>query len=334
MCCGISLVERAQPIPGFPAGFKFAFEGELQPKNCLRCRINVSYTEELSTLWILQPNGEQLRYYDVRHACKDVTEDMLRSLCSYVGIVRYKDDVYNLLGKGYRQEWTNLAGMKQAVIGKVVSCSTRVDGGSLQEFLTIVYEEPALSTMNTQDVPFKAALGGVISYKYLKEKRKISNPVNCTGAAFCLWRTPEIRKTNLVLCHDGIRRPKVTIQFREWELIFFVKQSTIRKAGLGCFVRCTELSKSRNSKFDVQLGELLDIGVYAPLRDEDRKTKTIFKLKNFVHSYAPEEWVFGSADGNLDVRVAIDHFCFFFTHLFWFYKCYPFFLFAYTFYIV
>jgi hypothetical protein len=188
--------------------------------------------------------------------------------------------------------------------------------------------------VNTRDVPFKVALGGVISYNYLKEKRKTSNPVNCTGAAFCLWRTPEIRKTNLVRCHDGIRRPKVTIQFREWELIFFVKQSTIRKAGLGCFVRCTELSKSRNSKFDVQLGELLDIGVYAPLRDEDRKTKTIFKLKNFVHSYAPEEWVFGSADGNLDVRVAIDHFCFFFTHLFWFYKCYPFFLFAYTFYIV
>jgi 4-amino-4-deoxy-L-arabinose transferase-like glycosyltransferase len=109
------------------------------------------------------------------------------------------------------------------------------------------------------------------------------------------------------------------------ETSFFVKQSTIRKAGLGCFVRCTELSKSRNSKFDVQLGELLDVGVYAPLRDEDKKTTTIFNLKNFVHSYAPEEWVFGSADGNLDVRVVIDHFCFMQTHFFWFYIYYLFF---------
>ena len=128
-----------------------------------------------------------------------------------------------------------------------------------------------------------------------------------------------------MLGHDGKLRPEVTVQFREWKLVFFVKQSTIRKAGLGCFVRCTELSKSRNSKFDMQLGELLDVGVYAPLRDEDKKTTTIFKLKNFVHSYAPEEWVFGSADGNLDVRVVIDHFCFMQTHFFWFYIYYLFF---------
>lgn len=53
-----------------------------------------------------------MRYYDVRRACKD--------------------DVYKLLGKGYHQEWTNLAGMNQVVNGKVVSCSMRVDGGSLQ----------------------------------------------------------------------------------------------------------------------------------------------------------------------------------------------------------
>jgi hypothetical protein len=34
------------------------------------------------------------------------------------------------------------------------------------------------------------------------------------------------------------------VQFREWKLVFFVKQSTIRKARLGCFERCTEeLSK-------------------------------------------------------------------------------------------
>jgi hypothetical protein len=53
--------------------------------------------------------------------------------------------------------------------------------------------------VKTQDVPFKVALGGVISYNHLKEERKISIPVNCTGAEFCLWRTPEHRKTKLVL---------------------------------------------------------------------------------------------------------------------------------------
>lgn len=323
MCCGISLAERAQPIPGFPIGFKFAFEGEPPPKRKLRRRKNSSRVEALSTLRILLPNGEQLRYYDVKRACKDVTEDMLQSLCSYVGIIRHKDDVYNLLGMGYRQEWTNLVGMKQVIIGKVVSCSTRVDGGSLQEFFTIVYqdwteglsslfkEDPAFSPLKTQDIPFKAALGGVISYNYSRIERNITTPGNCTGTPFCIWRTPEIRKTDFVVCHDGIMRPKVTVLFQGWKLEFFVQNSTIRRAGLGCFVRCTELNayrKSRKSKFDVHFGELLDIGVYAPLRDEDKKTTTIFKLKNFVHSYAPEEWVFGSADGNLDVRVVMDIF--------------------------
>jgi hypothetical protein len=310
-------------MPGFPSGFKFAFEDEPEPKKKLRCR-NISRSEALSRLRILHPNGEQLAYHDLRPNCTDVTEDMLQSFCSYVGVVRHKEDVYDLLGKGYRQEWTNLAGINELVFGKVLSCTTKFDGGSPKEVFTVVFQDWAKSGssfylgddssayVKTKEIPFQSTLGGVISYErdLLKQCHTTTEntsftPVNCTGTPFQCWRTPEKRKVEFMVCQDGVIRPKLTMLFRGWRLEFFVKQSTIKNAGLGCFVQCTSLLGSMVTKFDIQLGELLDIGVYAPLRDEDKKTTTVFKLKNYVHSYAPEEWVFGSVDGSIDVSVCL-----------------------------
>jgi hypothetical protein len=153
------------------------------------------------------PNGEHLLYHDVQRVCKDVTKDMLQSLCSYVGITRHKEDICNLLGKGYQQVWTNLMGITQLVVGKVISCSTKFDGGSLQDVFTVVYQdwsESCLSSVDPesptviQEIPFHAVLGCVLSYErdivkcsHAKIDKDIPLLSTCTGSPFHCWRTPE-----------------------------------------------------------------------------------------------------------------------------------------------
>ena len=86
-----------------------------------------------------------------------------------------------------------------------------------------------------------------------------------------------------------------------------VKESNIPNGGLGLFITATPIASlnsrgtSRNAPLVLEEGELVDLGVYGPLRPEDLKLDHVFIVKNFVHEWKSENWSFDAkcSDGLL-----------------------------------
>jgi hypothetical protein len=88
--------------------------------------------------------------------------------------------------------------------------------------------------------------------------------------------------------------PCRSLVFRGYSIVLQVRQSLIPNAGLGTFVSCTPLFDlpGRPDFFELRLGEILDLGVYAPLQASDKKPDHTVMLKNFLLSWKPESWNF------------------------------------------
>jgi hypothetical protein len=316
MCCIFSPKSKAQPAPGFPLGYTFFFE---DPKKKARFRGSF-FPETVSGLKFITPGG-QTRFLDSVRRNKEITKEVLDSFLSFVGVVCNDSQNHSFLDKNYRHQWTDVVGRNKVVFGKVVACSTDWSDGCKNEIFTVEFsddscrfaEEASSNTTKikrTQEIFMRPTLGGIVSYdNYVRERscsRDFTNSDYINGPMMC-WVTPEMR-SHTVDAQTGL--PRLNLLFRGWKFEFSVKPSTIENAGFGCFLRCTHLFGEDNhvgsSGFALLPGELLDLGVYAPFRDEDKKTECIFKLKNYIHSLSPEEWVFGSPDGKLEVsHVAI-----------------------------
>jgi hypothetical protein len=52
----------------------------------------------------------------------------------------------------------------------------------------------------------------------------------------------------------------------------------------------------RVDAFVLKAGELIDLGIYAPFRIQDKKPEAVTFVKNFVHSYKIEKWAFNATD--------------------------------------
>jgi hypothetical protein len=89
--------------------------------------------------------------------------------------------------------------------------------------------------------------------------------------------------------------PQVTMEYKEFQLTFQVKQSSLCSvhAGMGVFLSCQPLQKGEEQTeeesigghdkqpcFVLEPGELLDIGIYAPFRADDKKDVESFCQKN------------------------------------------------------
>jgi len=80
-------------------------------------------------------------------------------------------------------------------------------------------------------------------------------------------------------------------------LEFEVKRSSIPQAGLGLWVTCSPASILLRDclYFELPPGTFVDLGIYAPLQETDRKTDNASLLKNFVHNWECEGWSFEMA---------------------------------------
>jgi hypothetical protein len=94
------------------------------------------------------------------------------------------------------------------------------------------------------------------------------------------------------------RLPRVTMEYNNFELIFQVKQSSVPSptAGLGVFLTCRSLSittstPNSNRYLELVPGELLDIGIYAPIIPSDKCDMCIFQCKSFILDYKCNEYV-------------------------------------------
>lgn len=116
------------------------------------------------------------------------------------------------------------------------------------------------------------------------------------------WVVPNWRNEDQVVVANDERLPRLTLIVRGYRLELNVKQSTIPNAGYGVFLKCTSLMKRPGGlpmgPFELKAGELLDLGVYGPLRPSDAKRKAVFLAKDFIFSHKCEEWAFEGDLGN------------------------------------
>jgi hypothetical protein len=224
---------------------------------------------------------------------------LAHSLNGQVGTRQWQDDTV-LLGKGFSREWTNMYGQKRYVCGLVTSVESKDDAA----YFTVTYDEESRNLLNSLSsscscsyVPKTHTFGkpdvlgghlldnqkrGVESTEWMKEFG--------VTPFYVSWLVPDER--NEIPMQDNGVLPALTMFVRGFHLVFTVKTSSIPNAGNGVFLTCKALRDE--PYFELAAGELLDLGVYAPYRSEDRRKEHIWLLKNFVHSRKCEEFNLGT----------------------------------------
>jgi hypothetical protein len=307
MCCQLAEDEKAQPATGFPEGWRFYFTDyrELPWYKAAdeQGRMDYMKTKELVGLVLLSPTGERFRSVEA------ASNELRATLDSEGDFVRVKRDFYKsighvtvnksrnhvLIGKAFCQEWTDFQGQKKVIYGTITECKDDDHAGG--NTLTVFWNQESRSLVNsiqsisavpeTLEVTEVVAVGGCVPYDagaldYVDAPQR--------------WLVPKMRKEELVRQEDGSRLPRLKLIVDEFLLDFRTARSSIPNAGHGVFVSCRRLAGSAPC-FELAPGKLLDLGVYAPFRSEDRRKYHIFLIKNFVHSLKCEERTFELGEG-------------------------------------
>ena len=102
--------------------------------------------------------------------------------------------------------------------------------------------------------------------------------------------------------HNSDGLPVLVFYVKGFRLELEARQSDIPNAGLGLWAKCTPLSPQSKKKYlELKTGEVVDLGVYAPLQPQDCKREHISLLKNFVHSWECESWLYDAKMSSFDV---------------------------------
>lgn len=220
-----------------------------------------------------------------------------------------------LIGRGICQKWVDVQDRTKIVDGVITHCEqNNVDKSVL---FTIRYNEVSRSLVNslqnrcgstvplTRKIKSQLAFGGCILFdedRGPKAKDSISIRKLARKKPCWKWITPDIRVEELV---DSL--PKLTLAVRGYKLVFTVKQSGIANAGLGVFIKATQCMDGPVAPFELEKGELVDLGIYAPFLATDRKKEAVTFVKNYIHSFKTEEWVYNTDDPSAMFDITDNH---------------------------
>lgn len=209
-----------------------------------------------------------------------------------------------LVGRKLRLVWLDVNGRQKEVRGSITACEINTESDEVISCL-VEYNQKSRALANLMSagcgsiVPefqwFDApvAVGSVMLYE-----EQSSPPITGLSAFSNLpsqlrWITPDS-------CHEGSTHglPHLKLAYRGCLLELTVGRSTIEGAGQGVFVSCTSLedldeeSDGEHQDFQLEAGELLDLGVYGPHQVQDKKLEAVFIAKNYIHASKCEEWAF------------------------------------------
>ena len=295
MCINIPEETRRQEAKGFPPGWKFTIG-----------RHAVSVDRPMDSLSLVSPSG--IVFKSAAAACrrhpKQLENLQLCEFCSQTGLKMLENIVDDpLLGKGFMNEWLNVNGDRVCIFGKVIEVfgdladqsehKYRVRYGKLREKI-VDTTGTSLSIPETQEFTHERALGGCLMYEALMSPSK--QELACNSQFCSQWVVPHSMNRLMYNYREKVgdqwvRLPLVRIEYKGFQLTFKVKDSTIPDAGYGVFLSAKSWDAS-DRQFILSPGELLDFGIYAPLRPEDRRNDHEFLMKTFVHSFSCSDYSF------------------------------------------
>jgi hypothetical protein len=196
-----------------------------------------------------------------------------------------------LYGEGFCLKWRNVIGQVQTSFGRIRESHQSSDGSKTMLY-TVEYKNIGIASHLSADtstapttatVSEKVAWGGYVAY--VKEIGLVSEktyvPFHFT------WLLPDVRRID----RDGC----LVMEVRGFRLLFQAQRSSIPctlSAGLGLMVTVTDLTGEGRPHFALDPGELLGLGMYAPLHGNDRKNKSVFLVKSFIHDCEPQAYVY------------------------------------------
>lgn len=327
MCCRIPIPNKSLPALGFSLGWAFVFE---EPTSTFRSIDAVSTSPGLT---IFAPDDRKFKSVE-NAAIHDGSatsgiETICQQFCAHIGASSYQSDPdHFLVGKGFCHDWISVEGRHRVLFGTIARCVKDTTEAGETHFV-VEYSDESRSLLHTisnglgrsippsEEILSAAAWGGCVAFERKTHIRRgpgsvvksIDRTIPCES-----WVTPDVREE--IKSKLGIGSlPMMVITFRGYKLSFSVRKSTIPGAGLGVFCRCTSLTNNTSSRgsdssgkepFDLKAGEMLDLGVYAPFRAEDKKHRTVFHLKNYIFSLSCEEWCFNAPDAEQQYDITDD----------------------------
>ena len=221
-----------------------------------------------------------------------------------------------LMGQGYYTEWLDKDGQKLCVFGTATEYLPEHSDDKADDdddnFVTITYGENSrllvnrhhtsiknLSILEVQPVNIARAWGGCLVYQEKQEKmhafqkKRIPLPSEVSDArAPILWRVPDLYTRSTIFQKSAPNMPCLCLHYAGFQLEFTVKQSTVPKSGNGVFLSITSLLDDLGTTnhqqvpvFSLQPGEILDIGVYAPLTSEDETPDHVMLIRSVIQSF-------------------------------------------------
>jgi len=302
---------------GFPPGWRYAFD---DPQK-MSLVIGTKRILALAGLKIVSPEGKL--YHSLESAFAHIPHSphnplmaattMVEKFLVHVGSSRHVSVPHFLVDKNYCIEFTGSSqrgGSNNIVLfGKIIACMGPSAGKSEEDksFFIVQYDRDVLSiakSMGTEVQPIQLisselAWGGCISYERKTCCRRdshsaIQNIDQATAAE--TWIAPDMRLEDMVERPDGTSLPQLTIVARGYKFVFRVKISNYGdKQHFGVFASCTSMQESANQEINLKPGELIDLGIFAPIgeevrREEDRKTLPAFIIKNYIHKFKISRW--------------------------------------------
>jgi hypothetical protein len=201
-----------------------------------------------------------------------------------------------LLGQGFCRKWTDLSGSTRIVFGRIAECSESLSdtkeklfkveyGDSLRELAVDMSEIEAPITA-VDNVTEMVAWGGYLTYVEDIHGWEAAQDIKRDSPAPFHWKwlVPDTRRVD--------SQGRLVMEIRGFRLVFEVNQSSIDGADLGLVMTAFCVCGEDRSHFLLAVGELLDMGQYAPLFKRDCKSHHTYEVKNFIHSYEPEVYAF------------------------------------------
>jgi hypothetical protein len=305
ICLKIPDEERRQKAVGFPTSgdkqWKFSFR---KPDSS----VPPGTYPALGGLSLISPGGVVCKSIEAaRRRCPNQLLGLeLHKFYQQIG-VRVLEDLPDdpLLGQGLMNEWINMNGERRCIHGTITkvqhdlaeaSVKYTVQYGKLRESIDDT-TGTALSIPSEDEFAEDRAWGGCLAYEAMMTPNDRKLALRHDTSYYESWLVPTMYNRRMVgtrIEGKRVRLPRVILHHKVFQLTFTVKPSTIPNAGYGVFLSCQawETAKHTPEYFELPAGHLLDFGVYAPLRPEDRRTDHEFVIKNFVHNFQPQHYSF------------------------------------------
>ena len=337
-CLQTVCIHMQEPAVGFPPDWTFywSFESNNSQNDSRNFHVyrtvNVSHRRQdsemctpLRSLVVVSPN--KFKYNNVFDAATAVANDskeinwksIVSSLLSHLGLDGSFENRHSFLkGKKYCHDWIDVQGKNHIVFGKIIDV-VKDPTSKVPIFfkwynnycLKVEYSEVSLQLNNSEKegiqipgvdtIPNDLAWGGCVQYERKRRNqvprvvhRNIDRTMPCKS-----WIIPEMRKEDT--CEKGF--PRLTVVVRGFQLVFTVKnrivegnQSVSDEYYVAC--NCKSIVDEDSSFFDLQAGELLDLGVCAPFSASDRKHYSVWNVKNYIFEQKCEEWTYMTDNKN------------------------------------